>query len=63
MNKTKKQLVEENAVLFAALKDANEICRSAYSVAARRGVETNWEPFKEKIEKSLLLQHQIIYPK
>ena len=39
-----------------ALESANEMCRSAASIAERKGYETNWEAFRIKNYKSLELQ-------
>ncbi len=49
--------------LMSALKEANEMCRSAYSIAERQGKETNWDAFSAKLSKQLDVQHKIIYPK
>lgn len=50
----------EEKILFDALKNANEICRSAYQIAAREGKNTNWEAFKNQCEKSLEIQLDVI---
>ncbi len=57
------QETEEKVDLMAMLKDSNEVLRSAFSIASRRGEETNWEAFTKRVEKILDKQHLIIYPK
>ena len=39
------------------LSEANQLLRSAYSIAKRKGVETNWDAFERSLEKELMLQH------
>lgn len=48
--------------LEAALKGANEICRSMAAIADREGAETNWEAFRKQLAKQLKIQHAIQYP-
>lgn len=36
--------------LINALKEANEVTRSAHSIASRRGKDTNWKSFKRKVD-------------
>ncbi len=36
-----------------ALNDANGLCRSAYSIACRQGVQTNWPAFRDRMRESL----------
>ena len=43
--------------LEEALREANEVCRSAYQIAVRDGRETNWDAWIARLEKSLRLQH------
>ena len=50
------------APLRSALKEANEICRSAYQVAARSGKETNWPVLTTALGTLLLKQHAILSP-
>lgn len=45
----------------AALAEANEVLRSAYSVAARQGKETNWEAFTNRVDGVLKAQHPMIF--
>lgn len=59
----RRALVNEIKRLSEALADANEICRSTYQIAERNGAEVNWTPFKERLRRSLNLQHSIMYPK
>jgi hypothetical protein len=46
-----------------ALAEANEVCRSAYQIAARGGAETNWAAFTTRLEGALERQHGLMYPK
>jgi len=36
---------------------SNQLLRSAYSIAQRKGVDTNWDAFERCLEKELVLQH------
>jgi len=53
--------------VFAALVEANDICRSAFHVAQRATApngqhpSTNWEAFKAQLDKVLKKQYAIIY--
>lgn len=44
------------------LGDANELCRSAYSIAERDGVNTSWASFRKRLKESLDRQHAIMHP-
>jgi hypothetical protein len=44
------------------IREANDICRSAMSIAERQGDETNWDAFSARLSKVLDKQHKIIYP-
>lgn len=46
----------------AALREANDVLRSAHSIAARRGHEVNWEAFDRWLGKVLERQHRMMYP-
>jgi len=46
-----------------ALRDANELCRSAYQVALRDGKTTNWRAFRKSLIISLDRQYAVMYPK
>jgi hypothetical protein len=50
--------VETGLTVEAALKDANELCRSALSIAKREGIQTNWAAFASQLEHSLRIQHK-----
>lgn len=50
----------ETAKLMEALKDANSLCRSAYSIAEREGLQTNWDAFRKQLLKSLERQKQAL---
>lgn len=43
-------------LLAEALEDANQMCRSAYQIAAREGRETHWGGFLNQLEASLKKQ-------
>ena len=47
---------------WKALESANEMCRSAFQIAQREGVDTNWETFKNRLDESLKIQHQVMHP-
>ncbi len=47
--------------LTEALAEANEVLRSAYQIAARGGVETNWPPFTTRVGDVLKKQHAILH--
>ena len=55
-------LAAEVRKLRTALKDANDLCRSAYQVAVREGRETNWPAFRDCLSESLDRQHRVMYP-
>lgn len=38
------------------MEETNSLLRSAYAIACRKGKETNWEAFKNNLEKELLKQ-------
>lgn len=52
MDKSEKQLLIE----------ANGILRSLYSVVARKGDSTNWEPLEKKLSEILKDQHEYMFP-
>ena len=56
------ELLKERDRLQAALKDANDLCRSAYQVAKRNGRKTNWPAFRDCLRESLERQHAVMYP-
>lgn len=43
-----------------ALREANELCRSMYQIAARNGAGTNWETFQGRLGDALDRQHVIL---
>lgn len=55
-------LAAEVRKLRTALRDANDLCRSAYQVAVREGRETNWPAFRDRLSESLDRQHRVMYP-
>lgn len=55
-------LAAEVRKLRTALKDANDLCRSAYQVAMREGHKTNWPAFRACLSESLDRQHRVMYP-
>ena len=42
------------------MEEQNELLRSAYAIACRKGEETNWFAFKDNLEKELLKQAGIV---
>ena len=60
-NKVIASLRAECDALRAALKDANDLCRSAYAIAERNG-EANWPAFRKRLGDSLERQHRVMYP-
>ena len=42
------------------MENQNELLRSAYQIACRKGEETNWFAFKDNLEKELLKQAGIV---
>lgn len=46
--------------LIDVIKEANEVCRSAYQIASRGGAETNWPPFADRLGAALERQHKIL---
>ena len=55
-------LADQNERLKLELKEANEALRSAYSVAIRSGVHTDWPNFSKRLENILHRQHLFMYP-
>ena len=47
--------------LMDMLKKANEILRSAKSIADRKGESVNWEAFTARVDGALKEQHSVIY--
>ena len=39
--------------------EQNELLRTAYQIACRKGEQTNWDVFKKNLEKELLKQNNI----
>jgi hypothetical protein len=50
----------EVQVLKKQLAKANSLLRSAYSIAERNGESTNWEAFKNQVEKALDDEREIL---
>lgn len=44
------------------LFEANQVLRSAYSIAKRKGATTNWKAFENSLESILKEQHKRLYP-
>ena len=51
------KVAHEKADALAALKRANQLLRSAYSIAIRRGVGTNWDAFTDRLAAELNNEH------
>jgi len=45
-----------------ALREANDVLRSAAVIAAREGRQTNWPRFGERVHEALRHQHRLMYP-
>ena len=43
------------------LREANDVLRSAYMIASRQGVQTNWDAFTRRVKKVLEQQHKLLY--
>ncbi len=43
------------------IEDANSLLRSALSIAERKGQNTNWEAFAERLKIELADQHSLMY--
>ena len=56
-------LVNEIKRMDKLIREANEVCRSAHSIASRRGADTGWEAFIVKLNAVLADQHAFMYPK
>src|SRR5690242_11509449 len=46
------------AKLLRMLEEANGVLRSAYQIATRDGLDTNWSAFKTTVENILTIQHE-----
>lgn len=44
------------------IKEANELLRSAHSIAERKGIETNWCGFLMQLKRVLKEQLEYLYP-
>lgn len=53
---------ERQKELVEALEDANSLCRSAHEVAKRKGGDTHWIPFRDRLMESLERQHRALHP-
>jgi hypothetical protein len=41
------------------MSEANDLLRSAYSIAIKEGKDTNWEAFENSVRKELMSQAEI----
>lgn len=55
-------LKEFHHKMEVVLGSANELCRSAYHIALRKGERTDWEAFIRRLGESLLTQNDFIQP-
>ena len=55
--------LKKGSVYFNSLIDANQILRSCKSIADRDGKDTNWSGIKAQLERILVNQHELLYPK
>lgn len=44
------------------IKEANDLLRSAHSIAERKGVDTHWDGFLMQLKRVLKEQHRYLYP-
>jgi thiamine pyrophosphokinase len=44
------------------MNESEALLRSAYQIASRNGEDTNWEAFKNSLEKELLESKGVKYP-
>lgn len=51
--KSLQNLFYENIELRKDKKESKSLLRSSYSIAKRKGKETNWEAFEEKVKNHL----------
>jgi hypothetical protein len=58
INKEKTKMDNKN--LLNLLGQANSLLRSAYAIASRNGVDTNWEAFKNQVEMALDSEHEVL---
>jgi len=49
--------------LIYEIKECNDLLRSAFMIAERKGKETNWEVWKKQLEIALARQHIMMYGK
>lgn len=45
-----------------ALKEPNDLLRSAYQIALRGGKDTNWQSVEARLADELEREHKIMYP-
>lgn len=45
------------------VREANQVCRSAYQIAQRYGADTNWDAFERQLYVALQNQHAALHPK
>lgn len=50
--------VSERAM--ASLREANDLLRSAYQIAARNGANTNWTAFSNRLEGVLVMESELL---
>lgn len=54
--------MQKYEAIRTALESANSLCRSAFSIAQRKGSQTNWDSFIGQLKESLKIQHKVMYP-
>lgn len=52
---------QDDVINKSDLIKANELLRSTYQIALRKGQSTNWSAFTKNIDKELKRQHKILY--
>ena len=53
----------ETERLIEEIKESNDLLRSAFMIARRDGIETNWEAWRKQLDIALERQHKMIYPR
>ncbi len=48
--------------VLCRLKESNDLLRSAYQIAKRKGRDTGWAAFERRLLEELEIQHRMMYP-
>jgi hypothetical protein len=49
--------------LIEEIKESNDLLRSAFMIAKRDGIDTNWEAWRKQLEIALVRQHKMMFGK